>query len=384
MPGLSLAVLEKEAAVGTHQTGHNSGVIHSGVYYKPGSLKARLCVEGGRALIEFCQQHAIPYELCGKVIVASTPPEFPRLDELYRRGLQNGLTGLRMLTASDICDMEPYATGLRGIHVPGTGIVDYVRVAEMYAELIVARGGAVHLSREVSGIRPQRGGVVVETTQGEIEARLIINCAGLHSDHVRRMSDSKPDLAIVPFRGEYYDLIPSRRKYLNGLLYPVPDPAFPFLGVHLTRRIGGGIEAGPNAVLAFKREGYEKSSFALADIAAYAAFPGFWIMARKHWRMSMGEYHRSWSKAAFVRALQRLMPCLTPDDLVPAPSGVRAQALDLRGNLLDDFHFAYADRVIHVCNVPSPAATASLAIGRCIVESVLAHYSSILPAFAEA
>lgn len=378
MPGLSLAILEKEAAVGVHQTGHNSGVIHSGIYYKPGSLKATLCVEGSRALLEFCQHHAIPHELCGKVIVASTPADLPRLDELYRRGLQNGIAGLRMLSSCEISDLEPFATGLRGIHVPGTAIVNYVRVAEKYADLIVSQGGALLLSHEVCALKPNGNKTVIETNQGPVEARLIINCAGLHSDRVSRMSQTRLDLTIVPFRGEYYDLVPSRNHYLNGLLYPVPDPAFPFLGVHFTRRIDGGIEAGPNAVLAFKREGYRKTSFALADVAAYAAFQGFWIMAGKHWRMSLGEYHRSWSKDAFVRALQRLMPRLTSDDLVPASSGVRAQALDRRGKLLDDFHFAYTDRMIHVCNVPSPAATASLAIGRCIVDNVLANYSSIL------
>ena len=378
LPGASVAIVEKEAVVAAHQTGHNSGVIHSGIYYKPGSLKASLCVEGSRALIEFCQHHAIPHKLCGKVIVASTPSDLPRLDELYRRGLQNGIAGLRMLTSSDISEIEPYAAGIRGIHVPGTGIVDYACVAQKYADLIVARGGAIHLSREVRALRSTGSTTVIETSKGPLEARLIINCAGLHSDRVTQMSGTKLDLTIVPFRGEYYDLVPSRHHYLNGLLYPVPDPAFPFLGVHFTRRIGGGIEAGPNAVLAFKREGYRKSSFALADVAAYTTFPGFWIMAGKHWQMSLGEYHRSWSKAAFVRALQRLMPQLTPDDLVPAPSGVRAQALDLQGKLLDDFHFAYTDRMIHVCNVPSPAATASLAIGRCIVDNVLANYGSTL------
>ena len=378
MPGLSLAILEKEATVGAHQTGHNSGVIHSGVYYKPGSLKARLCVEGSRALVEFCQHHSVPHELCGKVIVASTEADLPRLDELYRRGLQNGIPNLKMLNTGQICEIEPYATGLRGMHVPGTGIVDYKRVAEKYAELIVSRGAALRLSHEVCALKPNGSATVIETSRGPLEAKMIINCAGLHSDRVSRMSQAKLDLTIVPFRGEYYDLLPSRSHYLKGLLYPVPDPAFPFLGVHFTRRIGGGIEAGPNAVLAFQREGYRKTSFALADVATYAAFPGFWIMAGKHWRMSVGEYHRSWSKDAFVRALQRLMPQLTADDLVPAPSGVRAQALDRRGKLLDDFHFAYTDRMIHVCNVPSPAATASLAIGRCIVDNVLANYGSIL------
>lgn len=316
----------------------------------------------------------MPYEVCGKVIAATDKSELPRLEELYRRGVQNGLTGLRLLTAEEIKELEPYATGIRGIHVPSTGIVDYAKVAGAYARLIVERGGTIHLSHEVTGLKRFAGNTLVETTQGTIQTKLVVNCAGLQSDQVSRMANAKLNLTIVPFRGEYYDIVPAKHHYLKGLLYPVPDPRFPFLGVHFTRRIDGGVEAGPNAVLALKREGYRKSSFNLRDVLEYAAFPGFWTMAAKHWRMSMGEYHRSWSKAAFVHALQRLMPELEADDLMPGGSGVRAQALDIHGNLLDDFHFVHEDGMVFVCNVPSPAATASLAIGRYIVDTVIEHH----------
>ncbi len=373
-PGISLVVVEKEAVIAGHQTGHNSGVIHSGIYYKPGSLKARLCVEGGATLLRFCKENAVPYEVCGKVIAATDESELPRLEELYKRGMQNGLTSLRVLAAEEIKELEPYATGIRGIHVPGTGIVDYAKVAEAYSKLIVDRGGIIHLSHEVTGLKRSNGYTLVETTRGAIQTKLVVNCAGLQSDRVSRMANAKLDLTIVPFRGEYYEIVPAKHHYLRGLLYPIPDPKFPFLGVHFTRRIGGGVEAGPNAVLALKREGYGKSSFNLRDVLEYAAFPGFWKMAAKHWQMSMGEYHRSCSKAAFVRALQRLMPGLEADDLIPGDSGVRAQALDSHGNLMDDFYFVHADGMVFVCNVPSPAATASLAIGRYIVDTVIKHH----------
>jgi (S)-2-hydroxyglutarate dehydrogenase len=377
-PEISLAVLEKEPVVAAHQTGHNSGVIHSGIYYKPGSLKSKLCVEGGAELVRFCQENGVPYEICGKVIVATAETELPQLDELYRRGNQNGLTGLRMLTATEIKEFEPFAAGIRGIHVPSTGIVDYSKVAEKYAELIVNSGGTIYLSHEVVGLKRSLTGTVVETSKGHIEAKLIINCAGLQSDRVSRMAKANLDLTIVPFRGEYYDVTPAKEHYLKGLIYPVPDPRFPFLGVHFTRRIGGGIEAGPNAVLALKREGYSKTSFDIADAFEFATFPGFWTMAAKHWRTSVGEYHRSWSKKAFVRALQRLMPDLRDEDLIPGGSGVRAQALDRNGKLIDDFHFVYTDGMVHVCNVPSPAATASLAIGKSIVDEVIQHFGTDL------
>jgi L-2-hydroxyglutarate oxidase LhgO len=276
-----------------------------------------------------------------------------------------------MVNREEVREIEPHAAGIQGIHIPGTGIIDYAKVSQKYAEIITARGGAIHLSHEVIGLKRLGTTTVVETTHGPIEASLVINCAGLQSDRISRLAKARLDLTIVPFRGEYYDIVPAKLHYLKGLIYPVPDPRFPFLGVHLTKRIGGGVEAGPNAVLALKREGYAKTSFAARDVFEYATFPGFWMMAAKHWRMSVGEYHRSWSKSAFVLALQRLMPELNSDDLVPGESGVRAQALDNHGKLMDDFHFVYTEGMVHVCNVPSPAATASLAIGKHIVDTVV-------------
>ncbi|MFI5073167.1 MAG: L-2-hydroxyglutarate oxidase [Terriglobales bacterium] len=372
-PEVRLVILEKEEFVAGHQTSHNSGVIHSGIYYKPGSLKARLCVDGANELLRFCQKHAVPYDRCGKVIVASSQSELPRLEELYRRGNENGLKGIQMLTAEQIREVEPHVAGIRGIHVPGTSIVDYRKVAEKYAELIICNGGTILLSHEVTALRRVGGNTIIETTRGPVEAQLVINCAGLQSDRISRMAQAKLDLMIVPFRGEYYDIVAAKRHYVKGLIYPVPDPRFPFLGVHFTKRIGGGVEAGPNAVLAFKREGYSKKSFQARDVFEFATFSGFWRMAARHWKMSLGEYYRSWNKAAFVRALQRLIPELTAEDFEPGGSGVRAQALNWQGDLIDDFSFVYTEGIVHVCNVPSPAATASLAIARHIVGMVVRH-----------
>jgi (S)-2-hydroxyglutarate dehydrogenase len=370
-PGQSLAIIEKEPKLAGHQTSHNSGVIHSGIYYKPGGLKAQLCVQGADDMVRFCQEHSVPYDICGKVIVATEKGEIPRLEELYARGQRNGLRGLRMLHGEEIREIEPHAAGIQGIHIPGTGIVDYAKVSEKYAELITAAGGQIHLSHEVTGLKRNGDSAIIETTQGALEARLVVNCAGLHSDRISRLAKARLDLTIVPFRGEYYDIVPAKRHFIKGLIYPVPDPRFPFLGVHFTKRIGGGVEAGPNAVLALKREGYRKTSFHARDVFDYAVFPGFWIMAAKYWQMSLAEYHRSLSKSAFVRALQRLIPAVNSDDLVPGGSGVRAQALTKNGKLMDDFHFVFTERIVHVCNVPSPAATASLAIGKYIVNTVL-------------
>jgi L-2-hydroxyglutarate oxidase len=381
-PGISLAIIEKEPILAGHQTSHNSGVIHSGIYYKPGSLKARLCVEGAGALVRFCQENDIPYDICGKLIVATSQAELPALDELFRRGQENGLKGLRLLSGDEIREIEPYASGIRGILVPGTGIVDYAAVSAKYANLIISRGGTIHLSHEVTGLKRGTTSTIIETTQNPIEARLVVNCAGLHTDRISHMAKAKLDLTIVPFRGEYYDIVPEKHHLVNGLIYPVPDPQFPFLGVHFTKRIGGGVEAGPNAVLALKREGYSKTSFLARDVFEYATFPGFWIMAAKHWQMSVGEYHRSWSKTAFVRALQRLMPSLTGADLVPGGSGVRAQALGITGKLIDDFHFVHTEGMVHVCNVPSPAATASLALASYIVDNILQHHGSAITDYA--
>ncbi|WP_263357912.1 L-2-hydroxyglutarate oxidase [Acidicapsa ligni] len=370
-PAASVMVLEKESSVASHQTSHNSGVVHSGIYYKPGSLKAQLCVEGAQALLQFCEHNEVPHEICGKLIVATAENELPRLEELFRRGQSNGLKGLKILTGSELREIEPNAAGIRGIHVPGTAIVDYLKVAEKYADLIVSRGGVVRVSQEVIGLKRSNGLTILETTGGEIAAKTVINCAGLQSERVVRMTNSKRDLAIVPFRGEYYQLSREKEYLVKGLIYPVPDPQFPFLGVHFTKRIGGAVEAGPNAVLALKLEGYSKRSFNIRDIAEYASFPGFWKMAAKHWRMSVGEYHRSWSKKAFVQALQRLLPELQADDLVVGGSGVRAQALDRDGKLVDDFHISFTEGMVHVRNVPSPAATASLSIAKYIVDSIV-------------
>jgi L-2-hydroxyglutarate oxidase len=368
-PRLRLLVLEKEAGVARHQSGHNSGVIHSGVYYKPGSMKARLCVAGAAAMIDFCREHGIAYQVCGKVIVATDAEELPRLEDLRQRGEANGLTGLRLIGPEELREIEPHSSGVRALVVPSTGITDYARVCEKYAELVSARGGTILTSAAVTGIRRLADEIVAETPRGAFSASSLINCAGLFSDRISRMAGDAPGVMIVPFRGEYYDLVPERASLVRALIYPVPDPRFPFLGVHFTRRITGRVDAGPNAVLALAREGYRHTDVNLRDLASSLAFPGFWRMARQHWRSGLDEWHRSLSKAAFVRALQRLVPEVTASDLVPGGSGVRAQALKPDGALVDDFQFVPSGKVLHVLNVPSPAATASLTIGKAIVET---------------
>jgi L-2-hydroxyglutarate oxidase LhgO len=368
-PRVRLLLLEKEDRVGRHQSGHNSGVIHSGVYYKPGSLKAKLCVTGAAAMVEFCREHGIPHQVCGKVIVATHEQEFPRLEELRHRGEANGLTGLRSIGPEELRQIEPHASGLRALVVPSTGITDYAAVCDKYAELICARGGTVRTSNAVIGLKRTSDEIVVETNHGAFFSRSLINCAGLFSDRISRMAGDDPHVMIVPFRGEYYDLVPERSSLVRGLIYPVPDPRFPFLGVHFTRRVNGSVDAGPNAVLAFRREGYRRTDFNLRDLASALGFPGFWRMAAKHWRSGLDEFYRSFSKPAFVRALQRLVPQVHMADLVPAGSGVRAQAVTRAGTLVDDFQFVPSDRMLHVLNVPSPAATASLVIGRTIVDT---------------
>jgi (S)-2-hydroxyglutarate dehydrogenase len=370
LPRLRLVLLEKEGRVGRHQSSHNSGVIHSGIYYKPGSLKARLCVEGAKAMVDFCRTHGIAHEVCGKVIVATREEELPRLEELRRRGEANGLAGLRTIGRDELREIEPHAHGLRALAVPSTGITDYSAVCEKYAELICAQGGAIFASAAVTGIKRKSKEIVVETRRGSFSSKFLINCAGLFSDRVARMAGDEPDVRIVPFRGEYYDLVPARSSLVRALIYPVPDPQFPFLGVHFTRRISGTVDAGPNAVFAFRREGYRRSDFNLRDLASSLAFPGFLRMAARHWRNGLDEFRRSFSKPLFVQALQRLVPEVREDDLVPAGSGVRAQAIRRDGALVDDFQFVPSHRMLHVLNVPSPAATASLVIGREIVRSV--------------
>ncbi len=371
-PRLKLLVLEKEDRVARHQSGHNSGVIHSGLYYKPGSLKARLCVSGAAAMVNFCREHNLSHEVCGKVVVATEPDELPRLEELRKRGEANGLTGLRMISPEELREIEPHTAGLQALVVPSTGITNYAAVCEKYAELIASQGGAILTSAAATAIHRMPGEILVETRRGAFATTALINCAGLYSDRIARMAGDHPKVMIVPFRGEYYDLIPERASLVRSLIYPVPDPRFPFLGVHFTRRITGTVDAGPNAVLALAREGYRHRDINLRELAGSLAYPGFWRMARQHWRSGLDEWHRSLSKPVFVRALQRLVPEVRESDLVPGGSGVRAQALKPDGALVDDFQFVTSGRMLHVLNVPSPAATASLSIGESIVETAAA------------
>jgi L-2-hydroxyglutarate oxidase len=370
-PRLRTLLLEKEDRVARHQSSHNSGVIHSGIYYKPGSLKAKLCVAGAAAMVEFCRAHGIPHSICGKVIVATRPEELQSLEELRRRGEANGVAGVRLIGSAELRELEPSASGLNALVVPSTGVTDYAAVCDKYAELIVERGGSILTSAEVLSLKRGASEIVAETKRGAFSTTYFINCAGLFSDRISRMAGDEPEVTIAPFRGEYYDLTPERSSLVRALIYPVPDPRFPFLGVHFTRRISGRVDAGPNAVLAFRREGYRRTDFKLKDLASSLAFPGFWRMGARYWRSGFDEVHRSFSKAAFVRALQRMVPAVRDEDLVPGGSGVRAQALKRDGTLVDDFQFVQSGNVLHVLNVPSPAATASLMIGRSIVE--MAH-----------
>ena len=372
-PNLKIAIVEKENDIVRHQSGHNSGVIHSGIYYRPGSLKARNCVAGASAMVQFCRTHDIPFEICGKVVVATSDEQKAGLQELMRRGTANGVPDLAMITPEELRELEPHCAGVAALRVPGTGIVDYKAVAHKYSELIVNSGGQILTDCRVNGIkRPSQ--LILETTQGSIETTNAVNCAGLHSDRVARLSGGHTGLQIVPFRGEYYDVIPSRQHLVRNLIYPVADPHFPFLGVHFTRRITGEIEAGPNAVLAFKREGYRKTDFNLEDTFETARYPGFWRMARKYWPDGLAEYYRSLNKQAFAKALQKLVPEIQASDLKPGGAGVRAQALTPQGLLLDDFAIVPSQRMIHVCNVPSPAATASLVIGRQVVNMAVEEF----------
>jgi L-2-hydroxyglutarate oxidase LhgO len=374
-PDLSLVVVEKEDRVAAHQTGNNSGVIHAGLYYKPGSLKAQMAVGGAQEMIDFCEEHAIPYDLCGKVVVAVTPEELPRLAEIYRRGTANGVPGLRRISQEEIKEHEPHSAGIAGLWSPNTGIVDYSVVTQTYARIVQEGGGEIRLNTKVLDIQERPGELTVETDLGDIQARTLINCAGLQSDLVARMTGDIHGLRIVPFRGEYYELTPESQHLVRGLIYPVPDPRFPFLGVHFTKKIDGSVEAGPNAVLTFAREGYEKTDFDLRHVLSLATFPGMWRLAAEYWQMGLGEMYRSWNKAAFVKALQKLMPEIKDEDLRPGGAGIRAQAMDPQGKLLDDFYFIESENAIHVLNAPSPAATASIPIGRSIVDKALETFS---------
>ena len=361
-------VIETEPDVARHQTGHNSGVIHSGLYYKPGSAKAKNCAEGREAMYQFCADHGIAHERCGKIVVATDNDEIPRMEELLRRGIANGLTGIRTLCQEELREHEPHVAGIKGLFVPQTGIVNYKDVSKVYQRLIVESGGEVQLGCKFLSCKTESGGLVIETTKGTIQANHLINCGGLHSDRIAKACGVEPGVQIVPFRGEYYELHKDKHYLVRNLIYPVPDPRLPFLGVHLTRMVHGGVEAGPNAVLAFRREGYKMWDFSIRDMIGLALSPGFWRMSAKFWKTGIGEFYRSLSKKAFLKALQRLMPELQMKDIYPAGAGVRAQAMAYDGKLVDDFHIVQKERMVHVLNAPSPAATASLAIGKTIAE----------------
>ncbi|MSQ78219.1 MAG: L-2-hydroxyglutarate oxidase [Flavobacteriaceae bacterium] len=370
-PNLKVVLLEKENKLAAHQTGHNSGVIHSGIYYKPGSLKAKNCLSGYKMLLEFAKANDIAYELCGKIIVATREDELPAIENVYKRGVENGLQNLKKISKEQIRDFEPHCVGIAGIHVPQTGIIDYTQVSQKYAELFQKVDGEIYLSEKVEDLRFVDGHSEIITQNRTYKTKLIINCAGLFCDKVATLNDPKIDVRIIPFRGEYYELRPEKYYLVRNLIYPVPDPNFPFLGVHFTRMIGGGIEAGPNAVWAFKREGYKRTDFSLGDFWDAISWPGFRRVMWKYMGTGLGEMYRSWNKAAFTKALQRLIPELQKDDLVVGGSGIRAQACDRSGGLLDDFFIKESEHIINVLNAPSPAATSSLAIGKAVAEMAL-------------
>lgn len=370
-PDYRIVVLEKEALLAAHQTGHNSGVLHSGIYYRPGSLKARNCRDGKLAMQQFCDEHSIVYDLCGKVIVAVDGSQLPALDKIHERGKANGVA-CEMISAERLHELEPHASGAAALHVPETGIVDFTAVCRKLGEIIQQRGGHIHLGTRVHSIEMGKDEVVVQTSSGVHTSRILVNCAGLHCDRIAHRAGVLPAAKIVPFRGEYYELLPSAEHLCRTLIYPVPDPSFPFLGVHFTRMIGGGVECGPNAVLALAREGYRWSDINLGDLWEVLTYSGFWKLSSKYWRVGLGEIWRSLSRGAFVRALQRLVPDIRQEHLRVAPAGVRAQAVGYDGSMVDDFLIEHKGREIHVLNAPSPAATSSLNIGK-EVASLLPH-----------
>jgi L-2-hydroxyglutarate oxidase len=373
-PDKRVTVLEKESEIARHQTGRNSGVLHSGIYYRPGSLKALNCRAGKLAMEEFCRRESLPFVLCGKIIVATEQHELPRMETLLERGAANGVVCER-IGPERIRELEPHATGLAGIHIPEAGVVDYAQVARRLAEIVAGQGSEVVTSAKAVGIRRDNGRAVVETTAGEFAAKQVVNCAGLYSDRVTRLSGVRPAAMIVPFRGEFYALREEAHHLVNMLIYPVPDPKYPFLGVHFTRRINGMVECGPNAVLAFAREGYKNTTVNVRDLAETLGFPGFWRLSLRYWKIGADEMWRSFSKPAFVRALQRLVPAIESRFLDWAPAGVRAQAVGRNGDMLDDFVIEETDRVVNVENAPSPAATASLNIGKLVVERLVPRFS---------
>ena len=367
-PGLKLRILEKEKSIGLHQSGHNSGVIHSGIYYKPGSMKAKNCRRGVEELLLFCDKFNVQYDLCGKVIVAVNLEEVNRLDALYKQGLENGISDVRIVDSQELKDLEPHATGIKAIHVPSTGIINYTSVVDELAKQIIKRGGEIKTKATVKGFVRKAGECIVNTQMCDYPTELVINCAGLYSDKIAQLAGENSSISIIPFRGEYYVLKPESRHLVNSLIYPVPDPRFPFLGVHFTSRIDGSVEAGPNAVLATAREGYRRRDFNFQETWELLTNPGFWKIGRNYWKTGLGEYTRSLFKPLFVKALQHLVPAIQGSDLVPGGSGVRAQAMDKTGKLLDDFSIVQSERFIHVLNAPSPAATASFAIGSTIAD----------------
>jgi L-2-hydroxyglutarate oxidase len=368
-PGARILLLEKESSPAQHQTGRNSGVIHSGIYYKPGSFKASFAKSGARSMVAFCEEHGIPHNVCGKVIVATNEKELPLLENLYQRGIQNEVP-VEKVSAERVREIEPHVNCIAGVLVKSTGSTSYIAVCRKLLELIGIGGGEVRFNCEVLGIRDSGEVKVIETNTGDFEAKFVINCAGLHSDRVARMAGADPGARIVPFRGEYFELVPGKRHLVNTLIYPVPNPDFPFLGVHFTKMIDGSVHAGPNAVLALKREGYFKTDFNLRDFAETMAFGGFWKLISKNLGEGMKEMHRSFFKSAFVHSLQQLIPEVRSEDLVPCKAGVRAQALFDDGRLVDDFLIVKSHKALHVCNAPSPAATAALEIGKSIVDQV--------------
>ena len=373
-PRYKIIVLEKDGEVAQHQTGHNSGVIHAGIYYAPGSQKANFCSTGGRLLRQFCDERGIEYEMCGKVIVAINDEEIPRLQDLFERGTANGAEGLEMVGKERLAELEPHAAGVKAIFSPNTGIIDFKKVSQAYAIEFGENGGDLFLNTAVHGITRRDGQMYLETSRGEIMARHIINCAGLQADQVARMMGADPGLRIIPFRGEYFSIRPERQHLVRSLIYPVPDPSLPFLGVHFTKRITGSVEAGPNAVLAFSREGYTKTSFRLGDTLGTLTYPGFWKMSLTHWKSGIDEQHRSLRKSLFLKSLQTLVPSIEMDDLSEPGAGVRAQAVDRNGNLLQDFAISETENAIHVLSAPSPGATSSLTISRYIVDMAVGAF----------
>ncbi len=372
---VKLLLLETESSLAAHQTGNNSGVIHSGLYYKPGSLKAANCTLGRDMMYAFCQEHNLSYDKSGKIVVATREKEIPALNMLEERGRENGLAGIKRLSASEIKEYEPHALGIDGLFVPQTGIVDYVAVTNKYAELIREKGGEIKTNSKLISVKKDGKDLILSTEHDEYKTKFVVNCAGLQSDRIAKLFGVDPKLQIIPFRGEYYQLKKEKQYLVNNLIYPVPDPQFPFLGVHFTRMINGGVEAGPNAVLAFKREGYNKTDFSIKDLTELGFYSGFWKMAAKYYKMGFQEFRRSFSKELFVRSLQKLIPEIQYDDIVAGGAGVRAQALEPDGKLVDDFRIVEAERMVHVLNAPSPAATASLSIGKKISEMVIKRYS---------